>query len=365
MFPKTVSKGQRVALWLDDHYFITDPISLDNRIKISKSERPLLSSLLELPFGSFVLVVKDKFERVPPPTLPEWPLSVEFDSDKTNVNINDDQTAQALNETDIAKLKDSDTPSDRIIQSLVENSKTFTNKTVFAQQKYIARKKRKHCRIYRIDHVTYDVLCLSFLKKSPDRICFLTPDAISYILSLSNSGHSTSPALVFDSTDGLLYGSIVSRSSDRSVYFAHSSFACRHHLSSLLGNPSPSLAFTVATLASMDPINATSFTAVVSPTEMVLVLALWKHLVIGSPFVFWSISIDGLTKLRLLFKKYNLALSLSIKELNVTPMVFLPGISRPDMNFKPGNGGGDGFFLCGYKSREVPNELIPNPNPNP
>ncbi|KAL0221496.1 hypothetical protein RCL1_001350 [Eukaryota sp. TZLM3-RCL] len=354
----TVSENSRVCLIFDDHYFITDPIVKGAQIKLNKNERVKLETLLGLSYGTFVTTTRSGssyvFNQCDAPLLPEWSLSIEAEEDKNNANIVDDCSAQALASSDIAKLRTTATSSSEIISTLVENSKTFTDKTVFAQNKYINRKKKKYERVYLIDRVTPAAVCFNILKKSPDRVLYMTPDALAYVTQLSGAGPSPYPLIVMDSIDGLLYGSIKRRSLDRDVYFCYTSRGARFHLSTLSEVAEPKLKFPVNILAEKESVGSRGLAVAVTPLEIPLIISIWHHLLVGSPFVIYCIDVSVLIPLRQLIKKHDAGILMTIRELNIVPMVFCPGISRPIMSYKIGQGSGDGFVLFGYKSGEFP-----------
>uniref|UniRef100_A0A8V0YUG3 tRNA (adenine(58)-N(1))-methyltransferase non-catalytic subunit TRM6 n=1 Tax=Gallus gallus TaxID=9031 RepID=A0A8V0YUG3_CHICK len=63
-----------------------------------------------------------------------------------NRNIVDDGKSQKLTHDDIKALKDKGIKGQEIVQQLIENSTTFRDKTEFAQDKYIKKKKKNHLR---------------------------------------------------------------------------------------------------------------------------------------------------------------------------------------------------------------------------
>jgi tRNA (adenine-N(1)-)-methyltransferase non-catalytic subunit len=56
----------------------------------------------------------------------------------------DNNTAQKLKDTDIHNLRDSGASGSEIINSLIANSDTWTNKSEFAQEKWLKRKQKKY-----------------------------------------------------------------------------------------------------------------------------------------------------------------------------------------------------------------------------
>lgn len=61
-----------------------------------------------------------------------------------NRNLRDLNTSQGLSHLEIEKLKEEGASADDLVKKLVENSATFSGKTVFAKEKYIRRKKKKY-----------------------------------------------------------------------------------------------------------------------------------------------------------------------------------------------------------------------------
>lgn len=64
-------------------------------------------------------------------------------TENDNREIYDTNKAQKLDTAEIAKIKGEGGCIDTLIEKLKENSETFNKKTVFAQEKYIKKKKRK------------------------------------------------------------------------------------------------------------------------------------------------------------------------------------------------------------------------------
>ncbi|KAI8038080.1 hypothetical protein M5D96_009121 [Drosophila gunungcola] len=61
-----------------------------------------------------------------------------------NRDIRDDGEAQTLKPEDIAQLREECNDSSKIIEKLVENSKTFHNRTEYSQEKYLLKKEKKY-----------------------------------------------------------------------------------------------------------------------------------------------------------------------------------------------------------------------------
>jgi len=87
-----------------------------------------------------------------------------------NAHFFDDNSAQKLNDRDIAAMRETGTSGMSIIKSLIKNSDTFSSKTTFSQQKWIKRKKQKYCKRFRIVKPTPKTLCDVYHAKAPNKI---------------------------------------------------------------------------------------------------------------------------------------------------------------------------------------------------
>lgn len=66
------------------------------------------------------------------------------ESGTDNRNLIMDSDTQALKQDDIAKLRDSGSSTSEIVGTIIENSKTFTSKTGYSQEKYLKKKEKKY-----------------------------------------------------------------------------------------------------------------------------------------------------------------------------------------------------------------------------
>lgn len=66
------------------------------------------------------------------------------ESGTDNRNLNMDTETQALNSDDIIKLRESGSSASEIVGTIVENSRTFTSKTEYSQEKYLRKKEKKY-----------------------------------------------------------------------------------------------------------------------------------------------------------------------------------------------------------------------------
>ncbi|XP_034017821.1 tRNA (adenine(58)-N(1))-methyltransferase non-catalytic subunit TRM6 isoform X2 [Thalassophryne amazonica] len=127
-----------------------------------------------------------------------------------NRNIVDDGKSQKLTRDDIEMLKEQGLQGQEIIERLIENSTTFTNKTEYAQDKYIKKKKKKYENSVMILKPTCRILAMMYLGREPGKICHLRYDTLAQMLTLANV-HARSKVLVFDTCAGLVLGAVMER----------------------------------------------------------------------------------------------------------------------------------------------------------
>ncbi|XP_061668932.1 tRNA (adenine(58)-N(1))-methyltransferase non-catalytic subunit TRM6 isoform X2 [Syngnathoides biaculeatus] len=127
-----------------------------------------------------------------------------------NRNIVDDGKSQKLTREDIETLKEQGLKGQEIIQQLIDNSSSFKNKTEYAQDKYIKKKKKKYENTVTILRPTSRILALMYHGREPGKICHLRFDTLALMLNLANI-HAGSKVLVFETCAGLVLGSIMER----------------------------------------------------------------------------------------------------------------------------------------------------------
>lgn len=101
---------------------------------------------------------------------PEVSESSSSEDENDNREIYDTNKAQKLGAEDISKLKSEGAPIENLIEKLKENSETFNKKTVFAQEKYIKKKKNKHMFYFCIKKVTLEALVQAHYDDGPMKI---------------------------------------------------------------------------------------------------------------------------------------------------------------------------------------------------
>ncbi|NXS42123.1 TRM6 methyltransferase, partial [Balaeniceps rex] len=87
-----------------------------------------------------------------------------------NRNIVDDGKSQKLTHDDIKALKDKGIKGQEIVQQLIENSTTFRDKTEFAQDKYIKKKKKKYEAVITIVKPSTRILSTMYYAREPGKI---------------------------------------------------------------------------------------------------------------------------------------------------------------------------------------------------
>ncbi|XP_068198370.1 tRNA (adenine(58)-N(1))-methyltransferase non-catalytic subunit TRM6 [Antennarius striatus] len=127
-----------------------------------------------------------------------------------NRNIVDDGKSQKLTRDDIETLKEQGLKGQEIIQQLIDNSSTFKDKTGYAQDKYIKKKKKKYENSVTILKPSCRILAMMYHGREPAKICHLRYDTLAQMLTLANI-HAGSKILVFETCAGLVLGAIMER----------------------------------------------------------------------------------------------------------------------------------------------------------
>lgn len=127
-----------------------------------------------------------------------------------NRNIVDDGKSQKLTRDDIEALKEQGLDGQEIIQQLIENSSTFRDKTGYAQDKYIKKKKKKYENTVTILKPSCRILAMMYHGREPGKICHLRYDTLAQMLTLANV-HAGSKVLVFETCAGLVLGAVMER----------------------------------------------------------------------------------------------------------------------------------------------------------
>ncbi|KAG8583944.1 hypothetical protein GDO81_008600 [Engystomops pustulosus] len=127
-----------------------------------------------------------------------------------NRNIVDDGKSQKLTREDIEALKEKGIKGQEIVQQLIENSTTFRDKTEFAQEKYIKKKKKKYEANITILKPSTRILAIMYYAREPGKICQLRYDTLAQMLTLGNI-RAGSKVIVMETCTGLVLGSVMER----------------------------------------------------------------------------------------------------------------------------------------------------------
>ncbi|XP_017311740.1 tRNA (adenine(58)-N(1))-methyltransferase non-catalytic subunit TRM6 [Ictalurus punctatus] len=127
-----------------------------------------------------------------------------------NRHIVDDGKSQKLTRDDIESLKGQGMKGQEIIQQLINNSTTFRDKTEFAQEKYIKKKKKKYESKITVLKPTSRILAMMYHGREPGKVCHLRYDTLAQMLTLGNI-HAGSKIIVFETCAGLVLGSVMER----------------------------------------------------------------------------------------------------------------------------------------------------------
>ncbi|KAM4903125.1 tRNA (adenine(58)-N(1))-methyltransferase non-catalytic subunit TRM6 [Sylvia borin] len=127
-----------------------------------------------------------------------------------NRNIVDDGKSQKLTHDDIKALKDKGIKGQEIVQQLIENSTTFRDKTEFAQDKYIKKKKKKYEAIITIVKPSTRILSTMYYAREPGKINHLRYDTLAQMLTLGNI-HAGNKMIVMETCAGLVLGAVMER----------------------------------------------------------------------------------------------------------------------------------------------------------
>ncbi|XP_057652522.1 tRNA (adenine(58)-N(1))-methyltransferase non-catalytic subunit TRM6 [Diorhabda carinulata] len=125
-----------------------------------------------------------------------------------NRNIPNNADSQSLTKDDIDKLVDEELSSNNIVGQLINNSKTFSLKTGYSQEKYIKKKEKKYFEYVQIRKPTIRILAQMFYRQDTNKTLGIRIDDLSQILTYSNI-HPEGNHLLYDSgTSGLMPAAI-------------------------------------------------------------------------------------------------------------------------------------------------------------
>ena len=129
---------------------------------------------------------------------------------KNNAVLNDDGSAQSMDERAIKKMKLEGAQGETIVRALAQNSASFAGKTAFSQEKWMRKKAKRHLHHLTAARPTALSVVDMYTLKGPEKVCSLRRDSLGLLLSLSNVQPS-SRALVLDACLGLLAAAAAQR----------------------------------------------------------------------------------------------------------------------------------------------------------
>eukprot|EP01068_Selenidium_serpulae_P014210 Selendium_serpulae@DN6070_c0_g1_i1.p1 len=97
----------------------------------------------------------------------------------------DDNSAQQLSQDEIQRIKE-EGGGTAVIDALVKGSSTFSKKTAFSQEKYLAKKQKKHISEVKLVRPDSYSMCEMYWNKDPAKIGGLRPDYLTSLLSYGN-----------------------------------------------------------------------------------------------------------------------------------------------------------------------------------
>ncbi|XP_065355760.1 tRNA (adenine(58)-N(1))-methyltransferase non-catalytic subunit TRM6 [Calliphora vicina] len=125
-------------------------------------------------------------------------------SGEDNRNILDDGDSQALKPEDIDKLRDECNESTKIIEKIVENSKTFHNKTEYSQEKYLKKKEKKYFEYIQIRQPNIRLITEIYYRQDAEKVMGLRVDTLSQLISYSGISSFGNYLLYESGSNGLL-----------------------------------------------------------------------------------------------------------------------------------------------------------------
>lgn len=125
-------------------------------------------------------------------------LKKDVSSGTDNRNIFDDGRSQLLSTEEIMSFRTSGMSGQAIVGQLIENSKTFRDKTEYSQEKYLKKKEKKYFEYITIRWPTIRLISEIMYRIDPVKIMGLRMDTLSQILTIVGI-HSHGTYMVYES----------------------------------------------------------------------------------------------------------------------------------------------------------------------
>lgn len=105
---------------------------------------------------------------------------------------------------DIEQMREANNECSKIIEKLVENSKTFHTRTEYSQDKYLLKKEKKYFEFVQIRQPTIRLMADIFYRQDADKVLGIRVDTLSQIISYSGVCGFGNYLLYESGTNGLL-----------------------------------------------------------------------------------------------------------------------------------------------------------------
>mmetsp|Transcript_39247 Transcript_39247/g.45002 ORF Transcript_39247/g.45002 Transcript_39247/m.45002 type:complete len:141 (+) Transcript_39247:234-656(+) len=120
-----------------------------------------------------------------------------------NREIHDQSENQKLSYEEIEFQKSKGVTGTELINTIVSNSSTFGKRTLFSQEKYLKKLKKKHLHYVELRYPSLHHICDYAYELQESRMINLRFDALAYILNSSNITAS-SRTLIVENTKGIV-----------------------------------------------------------------------------------------------------------------------------------------------------------------
>jgi tRNA (adenine-N(1)-)-methyltransferase non-catalytic subunit len=132
------------------------------------------------------------------------------DMDTSNKEYHDSNDSQELSTDKLAEMKDAGASGQEIITALTANSKSFQQKTVFSQQKYLKKKMKKYMPRLQVLQTTGSTIAEANYWKQQSKVMNMREDTMAQILTYANV-HAGQQVLILESCMGTIVGSVAER----------------------------------------------------------------------------------------------------------------------------------------------------------
>jgi tRNA (adenine-N(1)-)-methyltransferase non-catalytic subunit len=176
-----------------------------------------MAPFIGAPYGACFEVNNRDLVRTPRPCeVPaDWSAEDMVDDDRNNAGLGlggEGATVQGLSKEEIDGMKASGIQGSALVAALTAASATFSDKTAFAQAKYVRRKARKHVLRAVLVRPTGRTLAALYASKggAGRATVVLRPDTLALLLNAAGVG-AGAHALVVDGVGGVLAAAVVER----------------------------------------------------------------------------------------------------------------------------------------------------------